>query len=452
MPPPRRERQDNSMTSPLPLTLGQLDFWEEFQAHPDHPVSTVAHLTEFRGALDPEALARAITIMASEADVLSLRFQPGPPPLQRVDPAACPPLVRLDLRDHPSPDAEARRLMQADIDRKLDLATDALSALWLVRTGQDCWLWYLRGHHIFLDGFAMSLIERRVARLYGHLTRGDDAGRPFDRLADYIAEETAYRDGAPHQAARAHWRAHLGAGPRPAILRKGSENYPATPRSADIPLSHLAEPLRQASARLELGWPDILIMLCALWLWHRPEDADHRPGTDRLVWLPLMGRMGSVSANIPAMVLNILPLRVSASPGAGLAATLHALAAELRLLRRHGRCRIEQVASDHGLTGGQRFFFSPLINVMPFDMALFEGCETRREVLAAGPGDGFNITIIGSARAEGLTMMLEADPALTSGARFADHVRGLPGFLEECLTGPPDRPLAALVGQPAPVT
>ena len=32
----------------LPLTLAQLDFWEEFRLHPDTPVSTVAHAIESR--------------------------------------------------------------------------------------------------------------------------------------------------------------------------------------------------------------------------------------------------------------------------------------------------------------------------------------------------------------------------------------------------------------------
>ncbi len=38
------------------LTAGQMDFWEEFQFHPDQPVSTVAHVIAFDGTLDEAAM------------------------------------------------------------------------------------------------------------------------------------------------------------------------------------------------------------------------------------------------------------------------------------------------------------------------------------------------------------------------------------------------------------
>lgn len=429
----------------LPLTLGQLDFWEEFQAHPDHAVSTVAHVAHLSGALDAEALASAITMMTAEADVLSLRFRAGDPPTQCVDPDCRPALRRLDLRAHPEPKDEARRLMQADIDRPLDLRTAPLSAIWLVRTGASDWQWYLRGHHIFLDGYAMALIERRVAQLYAHLARGGDPGRPFGRFAEFLREETDYRTGNDHQIARAYWRDYLRTGLAPAVLRKGSENYPAAPHSVQILLPHLSAPMRQAALRLDLGWPDLMIILTAMWLWQTPEDVSHQPQTERLVWLPFMGRLGSAAAGIPAMVLNILPLRVSFDPSATLAQTLAGMHGKLKTLRRHGRCRIEQIGRDAGLAGDQRLFFSPLINVMPFDAATFPGCEVKREVLAAGPGDGFNVTITASPRGEGLAICLDADPALTSRPLFEHHAAGLPRFLEQSLSAGPDTKLGALI-------
>lgn len=431
----------------LPLTLGQLDFWEEFLAHPGQPVSTVAHLTQLDGAVDAEALARAIETVAAEAEVLSLRFQAGAGgdlPVQFVDPASRPALRRFDLRGHSDPQAAARALIQADLDRPMDLCAGQLSALWLMQVGPQSWLWYCRGHHIFLDGYSMALIERRVAQLYAHLAHGADAGRPFAHFADYLAEESAYRDSPRHQAARDFWRDTLAAGPAPQVLLKGSEDYPTNPRSAEISLAHLEDPLRQAARRLDQGWPDLLIMLCALWLNANP-DSDLAPPTQSMVWLPLMGRMGSISAQVPAMVLNIAPLRVAPDARASLGQALTRMAGDLKAMRRHGRCRIEQIDADYGLAEDQRFFFSPLINVMPFEPAHFPDCQTRREVLAAGPGDGFNITIAADPMANGLTLYLDADPRLTSAQCFDHHRNGLPRFLARALAAPAEATLESLL-------
>lgn len=434
----------------MDLTPGQLDFWEEFLAHPQEPVSTVAHLTRIEGAVDEAALAQAIRAVGDETDVLSLRFAVSPrtgAPIQRVDPANRPLLRHMDLRDQADPEGRARAMMADDLARPLDLCGPDLGAMWLLRTGDSVWLWYCRGHHIFLDGYAMALIERRVAQLYAHLTAGAPAGRPFARLADYLAEEDGYRNSDRHRQARDFWRQRLAAGPLPARLRKGSEDYPAHPRSASVDLGHLAAPLRRASLRHGLGWPDLLIALTALWL--NRNGCGPLSSGERILWLPLMGRMGSVGALVPAMVLNIVPWHLPPVAGASLAPALSTLATDLALLRRHGRCRIEQIAADAGLGGGERFFFSPLVNVMPFDPAVFPGCDSRREVLAAGPGDGFNVTVIADSRAANMVLHLDADPDLTDETCFGHHRAGLPRFLEAALDGAGDAALSDLLAVPA---
>lgn len=418
----------------MPLTPGQLDFWEEFCAHPAQAVSTVAHVTRIRGDVDGASLAQAIRLMAAEADVLALRFAADPgtgQPLQQVDPACRPVLHEIDLRPEADPEAAARARMDRDIRQPLDLRGAGLSALWLMRTANDGWLWYCRGHHIFLDGYAMALIERRVAQLYNHLAVGGPAGRPFGRFADYLAEDALYRQSVAHQAAQQFWRQRLAGGTPPEWLRKGSEDYPAAPREVRVDLAALADPLRAAALRHGRGWPDLLTALIALWL--RAHGTTPAQQGERLLWLPLMNRMGSVSAALPAMVLNIVPWHLPDLQDAPLEAALARLAADLRTLRRHGRYRVEQMAADAGLDSRQRFFFSPLVNVMPFDPPLFAGCRSTREVLAAGPGDGFNITIAADSRAEGLALLIEADPARTPADLFRRHHVGLPAFLSRAL-------------------
>ena len=289
--------RDRTLHDPvwMPLTPGQLDFWEEFCAHPAQVVSTVAHVTRIRGDVDGAALAQAIRLMAAEADVLALRFAAGPgtgQPRQQVDPACRPVLHEIDLRPEANAEAAARARMDRDIRQPLDLRGAGLSALWLMRTADDGWLWYCRGHHIFLDGYAMALIERRVAQLYNHLVVGGPAGRPFGRFADYLAEDALYRQSPAHQAAQQFWRQRLAGGTPPEWLRKGSEDYPADPREARVDLAALADPLRAAALRHGLGWPDLLTALVALWL--RAHGTTPARQGERLLWLPLMNRMLSL--------------------------------------------------------------------------------------------------------------------------------------------------------------
>lgn len=418
-----------------PLTLAQLDFWEEYQAHPGVAVSTVAHATRFQGDLDQAALVCAIRQVAAETDVMSLRFRQTPDgPVQAVDPARQPALQQIDLRDHPTPEAEAVRRMQADLQTPLDLTRDPLAALWLLRL-PDVWIWYCRGHHIFLDGYAMALIERRVAALYVQLTGGPAAGAPFAPFADYLREESAYRAGPAHDKARSFWAERFAAAPPLRVLDKGSEDYPASPLTAEIDLSDLVESLRAHAADLRMGEADLLTLLSAIWLWHHPGTKDQPAGQDQVVWLPYMSRFGSVSVSIPAMVVNIFPFTLRYDLALDLMQNLRELSRDLRRHRRHGRYRIEQMGQDQGLSARQRYLFSPLINVMPFETASFPGLQCEREVLAAGPADGFNMTFAHSARDAVLMLYLEADPILTPPTLFDSQIKGFQAFLRDCLAG-----------------
>lgn len=446
------------MTHPLacggsqPLTLAQLDFWEEFAAHPDEAVSTVAHALELRGALDESALAQAITRTIAETDVLALRLSLGPDgtPRQDIDPARRPALRRLDVSGQGR--AQAMALMQADVAAPLDLLRQPLAAQWLIRLGPEHAIWYHRGHHIALDGYAMGLIERRCAQIYGEIRAAGGQDSPgLDRFASYLDEESAYRASPRHATDGQYWTEILSAPPAPAVLAKGSEDYPTEARCHEQSLAALRPALMARAAETGIGWPDLLTLLCSAWAVLNLRDrsaARVRDAEGRIsmpIWLPYMSRMGSVAIRVPALVVNILPFDASLSATEPLGAVLARLAARLRKLRRHGRYRVEQIAADHGLSPRERFFFSPLINVLPFDAAEFAGCETRREVLSNGPGDGFNMTLRADSQGHGLDLCIEADPHLTSAGDFARHAASLPAFLAEALRPEAgNRPVGAL--------
>ncbi len=413
----------------LPLTAGQLDFWEEFLFHPDQPVSTVAHCLELAGPVDEPALIAAIRQTLAEADTLALQFRDmgHGRVFQRVDPDRRPDLVVHDLTDAPDPDAAARRIMRQDIDAVLDLGVQPLSAQMVLRLGGQRWLWYSRGHHIILDGFGMALIEARVARLYA-----GEVGLPFGRLADFIDEEAAYATSPAYAVDRAYWAGVLA----PCrdilpVLCKGTEDYAVSPlRAAFDPGPAFEADVPQAAARLRLSWADLLTLLSAIWLTRHDSGAT---GKAMPVWLPYMSRMGSISANIPAMVVNILPLIVDPAPDEALEALILRLSAVLRRHRRHGRYRIEDMARDCAIPAGRRFHFTPLVNVMPFAPPDYPGLNARRRVLAAGPGDGFNISFTGDASGKRLTALIEAEPAGLSPDSFAARTTAFEAWLRDAV-------------------
>ncbi len=417
----------------MPLTLPQLDFWEEFSFHPDEPVSTVAHCVELKGNVDEDALIRAISRTAAEAEVLSVRFRAGrdgEDPIQIFDPECQPILETVDLRDHADPMAEAQRRMEADIEARLDLRTDRLSAQLLFRLAEDRYLWYVRAHHIIIDGYGLALIEQRCGHLYRHFRDGTDAGHPFIRLPFPWRHRTSRRFAAD----RDFWAAYLDGPIDLPVLHKGVEDYcggglhGAAKLSSDLPAS-----LLDVSKALGIGWPDLLVLLSGLYLYHDQPRQKAPEGEVLTLWLPFMSRWGSVGAHMPGMLVNILPFFLTVEAGRRSGLSLRSTGI-LRKQRRHGRYRIEQIAADRDMPEASRFFFSPLINVLPFSSPEFADLQVFRHILANGPGDGFNLTFRGEDDGGGLTLQIDADSAMTDPRDFERRRVELPLFLAWALS------------------
>ncbi|VTR46563.1 Dimodular nonribosomal peptide synthase [Serratia fonticola] len=149
----------------LPLTPAQFDFWEEFSFHPHQPVSTVAHRITLRGEIDEPGLLAALEQVVAETDVFTIQFQlpdNDDLPLQRCNPQLRPRVRLIELQQTDV----AESMMQVDIERQLNLLSQPLAVVWLIRFSPTHYTVYIRAHHIIIDGFGMALIEHRLAELY----------------------------------------------------------------------------------------------------------------------------------------------------------------------------------------------------------------------------------------------------------------------------------------------
>lgn len=88
---------------------------------------------------------------------------------------------------------------------------------------------------------------------------------------------------------------------------------------------------------------------------------------DVVLGLPMMGRIGSASLNVPAMVMNLLPLRLTVSSSMSFSELIQQISREIRSIRRHHKYRHEELRRDLKLIGENHRLFGPQINLMPFD-------------------------------------------------------------------------------------
>ncbi|WP_405851747.1 amino acid adenylation domain-containing protein [Streptomyces sp. NBC_00090] len=349
---------DRTSASGIPLTGGQSGIWLAQQLEPDSSAYNIVFTLDLRGDLDLDRLAAGVRRAVEEAECLRVNVvagSEGPRQTPRTHPVD---ITVVDLRDAPDPEAAADAWTAADRDRTVDLAHDPLFGHALLRIAADRVLWVQRYHHIVIDGMGVALLARRAGELY---TAGEQAPAPADRsLARLVAADGAYRTSGQYAKDRAWWGERMagrtepvrlverGAAPMTRRLRRTTELAPQ-----EVDRLHAAA--RSAGVR-----PSRLLVAAVAAYLHRSSGEQ-----DLVLGLPIAARQDEVSAVVPGMVSNIVPLRLAVGPavtGAALVAHVRDAIAEAVA---HGRYRAEDLARDLGLVDGVPELVGPTVNILP---------------------------------------------------------------------------------------
>ncbi|MFE2943146.1 amino acid adenylation domain-containing protein [Streptomyces sp. NPDC059255] len=432
-----------------PLLAAQEGIWTGSQLDLDSPAYNTAEYVRIEGPVDTGVLDRALHHVVAETEALNVAFvadERGRP--WQIDiPAVEWRLHTRDLRAEPDPHAAALEWMARDLARPVDLERGPVFGHALLRTAPGTHLWYHRVHHIALDGFGLSLVARRVAQVYTALMDGEPVGDcGFGLLESVRAEESAYQ-GSPRWAKdRDHWTARFADRPRIASPA-GRAALPAATflRNVTDLGAEEAEGLRAVARELSVTWSEVVLAVTAAYLSRATGTAE------TVLSLPVMGRLGSASLRVPAMVRNILPLRIAVNEEDSLRDLAARVSGELRAGLPHQRYRYEQLRRDLKLVGGQRRLSGPGVNIMPFEYDLrFAGHRSSVHNVSAGPVDDLAVNVYDRAEGGGLRFAFDANPDLYDRTDLTSHQQGLLALLHQAVAAP-DRALRRSGGR-APVT
>lgn len=424
-----------------PLTEGQSGLWYAQRLAPDNPSFNTGHVTWIEGPLDVAAFTAAAEQAAREAQSLSLVLRDSAQgPTQWLDPARSPGLEQIDLSGHADPRAEARALIERDMQTPTDPQKGPLARQCLLRLGPTAFAWFQRAHHLTNDGYGMALWGTRLGELYSTLVAGAPGHDPLAPLQGVIEEDAGYQSAERRGKDAAFWREAFADMPEVVGMASGRavSAHGCHRLTTALEPALLAQLLAYAQT-LKLPWPDVLTALTALYVLRMSGTSQN------VVGVPYMGRLGSASARATATVMNVLPLRVAASDEVLLADFIQGVARDQLRARRHGRYRSEQLRRDLGLLGGQRRLHGALINVQPFYRALvLPGVQLDLEILSTGPIDDITIGFRGDG-SQHLDLEIEANPDLYSLESARAHQQRLLGFLASALhaTTLGDIPLAS---------
>ncbi|QJC89940.1 nonribosomal peptide synthetase DhbF [Bacillus inaquosorum] len=415
------------------LTGAQTGIWFAQQLDPDNPIYNTAEYIEINGPINIALFEEALRHVIKEAESLHVRFGENMDgPWQMINPCPDVQLHVIDVSSEPDPEKTALDWMKADLAKPVDLGYDPLFNEALFIAGPDRFFWYQRIHHIAIDGFGFSLIAQRVASTYAALVKGQSAkDRSFGSLQAILEEDTDYRGSEQYEKDRQFWLDRFADGPEVVSL---ADRAPRTSNSflrhtAYLPLSDVYA-LKEAARYFSGSWHEVVIAVSAVYV-HRMTGSE-----DVVLGLPMMGRIGSASLNVPAMVMNLLPLRLSVSSSMSFSELIQQISREIRSIRRHHKYRHEELRRDLKLIGENHRLFGPQINLMPFDYGLdFAGARGTTHNLSAGPVDDLSINVYDRTDGSGLRIDVDANPEVYSESDIKLHQQRILQLLQIASAG-----------------
>lgn len=402
----------------MALTAAQHGIADALRLWPRGRAFVLAEYLTVRGPVDPRRWAAAVRRMITDTEAQRIRLiHTASGPRQVVDPADRVPVTVVDLSGSAAPEAAARASMDDDLRGPCDPYTGSTAAHLVLITGPDTLLWYHRAHHVALDGYGFAQCARRVAEHYRALCGGAPVPPPPRGLAEVLAEDHAYSESARHPADGRYWHSVLPnrSAPTPAAR-------PAAPVAAPL-RTRRALALRPPSAGARYGIGESVLAAVAVHL------SRHLGKREVVLGVPMMNRIGSVAATVPAMVLNAVAVPVTVDPADTVAGLAGRIGQFLAHARRHSRYRHERLRAELGLIGAGRSLLGPIVNIMPFDYDFgLAGIEVTARNLSAGPVEDLSINLY--LRGGTAELVVDANPGRYRAAELEAHTDAVARTIE----------------------
>jgi nonribosomal peptide synthetase MxcG len=413
----------------LPLTQAEHGIWLGQQLNSGSPFYNAAEAIELHGKLHVSHFEAALQQALQEAPALQRVFRETAQGPRQFWASQHTVYTAKDFSQSADPAALAENWMRNDLAQTVDLNQGPLYQQALIRLTDEHHIWYQRIHHIAADGFAFALLSQRVADLYNSRLEKRDAGKPFGDYAAALNDDQRYQASERREASRQFWINRLEQSPRPVSLSRSMAPIENVPLRITTRLSAENFALLQGFAQaLQCNWSDVITAAVVYLVYRNTATQDITLG------LPVMGRMGTPALRVPAMIMNIVPLRVDLAKVDRKADTFAQLvklvADEQRQCRPHHRYRYEHLRRDLNAVGGEKRLYGPVVNIMPFDRQLrFGDATVAVRNPSAGPVEDISFAFVlqpdGSVRFD-----LDANPGRYTEQQLADYQRELTRILQ----------------------
>jgi amino acid adenylation domain-containing protein len=209
----------NKTIKHYPLSSPQLDLWFDQVLHPNVPLYNIGGYVRIEGPIDQAVFEQALNQVIAENDALRIKLHeednlPTQTFAEKVS-------IQLDFQDFSEKtDQFARQWMKQAFIKPFQLYNELLFEFVLCKISQHSYYWFMKYHHLIVDGWAMSLIVQRVAAIYNALATGEVLEPQYYTYQDFIKNDHVYLESEKFIEAKRYWQEKYSEIPEPLFVPK----------------------------------------------------------------------------------------------------------------------------------------------------------------------------------------------------------------------------------------
>ncbi|MFF7987799.1 condensation domain-containing protein, partial [Streptomyces sp. NPDC007901] len=425
------------------MSDSQEGIWHAQRLGGPRALYSVGQAVEITGALDVPAFEAALRRTVEETEILGVRFAEDAVGSARAVPH---PARRWSLRiEEPDggggdPRAWMETRMREELAGVEDPRGEQLFSFVLFRLDSHRYCWFQGYNHLLLDGYACTLMARRVAEVYSALVVGAVYSEAeFVSLTEALDEEARYRNSPEFTDDRRYLRDRFSDRPELAevprlsgvsgFLQESGAEAGAVLRETGSFATAATDALRSAADSVGLRTSRLLAAASGAFVSGMTGSAE------ALLSLPMTGRVGETDLRARLTRANMLPLRFPVPAGASLLDLARAADGALGELLHHQRYRGEHLRRDLGWPEGDRRHFGPYLNILPRTGELaFGDCRGVARDVSTRLVEDFGVLI--DRTGSGTEITVEANAALYDRAWVRGVLRSLVGFVTRAVENP----------------
>ncbi|WP_157163564.1 non-ribosomal peptide synthetase, partial [Nocardia aobensis] len=357
------------------LTAAQRSIWAAQQLRPEVPYNVAVFLT-IDHDVDAERLMVACESAATRFGTPCARLSlDDGEPVFLVDRSFPHTLRCIDLRAEHDPESAARDWMDNDYRRPIDVARDRLTDFALLRIADELSYFYLRTHHLLLDGYGADNLMRHIAAVYSGAA--PDTGEiDFSEFDLIRGADQKYQQSSRSRADAEYWKAVVR---EPLdITDLGGTRRPVAPRHPLI--RELKCPPRLADNRHVRFDVARIVATVAVFI-AKTTGQQHVS-----LSLPVSARTTAALKRCTGMVSNMVPLLVDVHDDDTIGALSDRVAEAMIGALRHQQFRRWPDLIAQATRPDMNIEFGPAINIIDFAAPLrFGPSEVTYNVLTTYP-------------------------------------------------------------------